>query len=150
MKLALTLVTITLLATFAGAATVDFNSYSPLDVCTNSVSTGGLDFNSGVDCIGSYMYVWDGSSPNGNGTPALIFAGFGSGNSMTMSLTGGGSFTLNSVDMTISWYDANPMETIMVNGSTPIMLMQGLMTYPLNLTGTSFTFSDLPSGSAIG
>jgi hypothetical protein len=92
------------------------------------------------------MYVWDGSSPNGNGTPALIFAGFGSGASMTMSLTGGGSFTLDSVDMTISWYDPNPTEVITVNGN-PITLIQGLQTYNLNMSGTSFTFSDLPSGA---
>ena len=65
---------------------------------------------------------------------------------MTMSLTGGGTFTLNSVDMAIRWYDTNPMEMITVNGNS-IMLMQMLMTYNLNLTGTSFTFSDLPSGS---
>ncbi len=65
---------------------------------------------------------------------------------MTMSLTCGGSFTLNSVDMTIRWYDNNPSEVIAVNGN-PIMLMQMLMTYNLNLTGTSFTFSDLPSGT---
>jgi hypothetical protein len=64
---------------------------------------------------------------------------------MTMSLTGGGTFTLNSVDMTISWYDGNPSETVLVNGN-PITLIQGLQTYNLNLTGTSVTFSDLASG----
>ena len=31
--------------------------------------------------------------------------------------------------------------------STPLTLIQGLQTYNLNLTGTSVTFSDLPSGS---
>jgi hypothetical protein len=124
LKLVLTLVTVTLLATFAGATTVDFNSYTPLDTCTSSVSTGGLDFNGTNDCVGSYMYVWDGSSPNGNGTPALIFAGFGSGATMTMSLTAGGTSTLNSVDMTISWYDSNPSEVITVNGN-PITLVPG-------------------------
>ena len=146
MKIALTVLSLALLAAVAGASTVDFNSYSPLDSCASTISTGGLDFNGSVSCAGSYMYVWDGSSPNGNGTPALIFAGFGTGSTMTMSLTGGGTFTLNSVDMAISWYDTNPMEMITVNGN-PIMLMQMLMTYNLNLTGTSFTFSDLPSGS---
>jgi hypothetical protein len=146
LKLALTVVTIALLATFAGATTVNFDSYTPLNVCSPSISTGGLDFNANVSCAGSYQYVWDGSSPNGNGTPALIFAGFGTGASMTMSLTGGGSFTLNSVDMTISWYDVNPTESITVNGNS-INLIQGLQTYTLNLTGTSFVFSDLPSGT---
>lgn len=146
MKLTFSLLTIVLLATFAGATTVTFDSYTPLDACNPAISTGGLDFNANVSCNGSYQYVWDGSSPNGNGTPALIFAGFGTGASMTMSLTGGGSFTLNSVDMTISWYDGNPSEVITVNGN-PITLIQGLQTYNLNLTGTSFTFSDVPSGT---
>ena len=70
---------------------------------------------------------------------------------MTMSLTGGGSFTLNSVDMTISWYDSNPSEVITVNGN-PITLIQGLQTYNLNLTGTfSFTGTDgqNPNGGLI-
>lgn len=148
MRLALTVLAVTVLAIAAAASpTVDFNSYSPLDSCMSSISSGGLDFNSPVSCSGSYMYVWDGSSPNGNGTPALIFAGFGTGVSMTMSLTGGGTFNLNSVDMTISWYDSNPSEVIMVNGN-PITLIQGLQTYNLGLSGvTSVTFSDLPSGT---
>ena len=147
MKFALTLVSLALLASAAGAATLDFNSYSPLNTCMPSISTGGLDFNAPVSCAGSYMYVWDGSSPNGNGTPALIFTGFGSGSTMTMSLTGGGTFTLNSVDMTISWYDVNPSEVILVNGN-PITLVQGLQTYNLNLSGvTSVTFTELPSGT---
>ena len=139
MKLALTLLTLTLLATFAGATTVDFNSYLPLNVCQATISSGGLDFNGGY-CMG----VWDGTSPNGNGTPALIYDNFGGGQVVTMSLTGGGAFTLNSVDMTISWYDTNPSEVILVNGN-PITLIQGLQTYNLNLTGTSVTFSELPS-----
>ena len=146
MKKIFLVLSITLLAGFASATTVDFNSYSPLNTCMTSISTGGLDFNGG-DCSGSHMYVFDGTSPNGNGTPALIFAGFGTGASMTMSLTGGGTFTLNSVDMTISWYDGNPSETVLVNGN-PITLIQGLQTYNLNLVGvTSVTFSDLASGT---
>jgi len=135
---------IALLAGFASATVVDFNSYSPLNVCSSTISTGGLDFNGTVDCSGSYQYVWDGSSPNGNGTPALIYDNFGGGQVVTMSLTGGGALTLNSVDMTISWYDGNPSEVILVNGN-PITLIQGLQTYNLNLTGTSVTFSELPS-----
>jgi hypothetical protein len=112
LKTALTLLSIAVLVSVAGAATVDFDSYTPLDTCSASISVGGLDFTgNGISCNGSYMYVWDGSSPNGNGTPALIFAGFGSGATMTMSLTGGGAFTLDSVDMTISWYDTNASET---------------------------------------
>jgi hypothetical protein len=139
-KTVLVVLSIALLAGFASASTVDFNSYLPLDTCSTTISTGGLDFNTGGYC----MAVWDSSSPNGNGTPALIYTDFGGGHSVTMSLTGGGAFTLNSVDMTISWYDANPSEVILVNGN-PITLIQGLQTYNLNLTGTSVTFSELPS-----
>lgn len=147
LKTALTLLSVALLVSVAGAATVDFDSYTPLDACSSTISVGGLDFTgNGINCSSNYMYVWDGSSPNGNGTPALIFAGFGTGATMTMSLTGGGAFTLNSVDMTISWYDSNPSEMITANGN-PIMLMQMLMTYSLNITGTSITFTDVPSGS---
>jgi hypothetical protein len=112
------------------------------------ISTGGLSFSATLNCGASpYLYVWDGSSPNGNGTPALIYAGFGNGSGVTVTQTSGGAFNLYSVDMTISWYDANPSEVITVNGN-PITLIQGLQTYNLNLLGvTSVTFSDVPSGS---
>jgi PEP-CTERM motif len=147
LKLTLVVLSVGLLTAFASASTVDFNSYSPLDSCSSSISSGGLDFNGTVSCAGSYMYVWDGSSPNGNGTPALIFAGFGTGSTMTITQTGGGTFNLTSVDMTISWYDGNPSEVVLVNGN-PITLIQGLQNYNLNLLGvTSVTFSDVSSGS---
>ena len=147
MKTALTLLAVALLVSVAGATTVDFDSYTPLDACSSSISTGGLDFNGTVSCNGSYLYVWDGGSPNGNGTPALIFAGFGSGATMTMSLTGGGVFNLASVDMVISWYDPNTAETILVNGN-PLNLTTTLTTFNLNLNGvSSVVFSDLPSGA---
>ena len=58
---------IVLLATFAGATTVNFDSYTPLNTCMSSISTGGLDFNANVSCNGSYQYVWDSSSPSGTG-----------------------------------------------------------------------------------
>jgi hypothetical protein len=147
LKTVFVVLSIALLAGFASATVVDFNSYLPLNTCSTTISTGGLDFTgNGISCNGSFMYVWDGSSPNGNGTPALIFAGFGTGSTMTMSLTGGGAFTLNSVDMTISWYDVNPSEIINTTAGA-LTLIQGLQTYTLNSTGTSVTFSDLPSGT---
>jgi PEP-CTERM motif len=146
LKLVLTLITITLLATFAGATTVDFNGYSPLDTCMSPISTGGLDFTApAINCGASpYLFVWDGSSPNGNGTPALIY-GYGAGTYVDITRTGGGTFNLSSVDMTISWYDGNASEVITVNGS-PITLVQGLQTYNLNLSNvTSVAFSGMPS-----
>jgi hypothetical protein len=142
LKTVLVVLSMALLAGIASAApVVTFDTYSPVDVCQASISSGGLDFSGGY-CMG----VWTGN-PNGNGTPALIYDNFGGGQSVTMSLTGGGAFTLNSVDMSISWYDSNPTETILVNGITPIVLVQGSMTYTLNLTGTSFTFPEVPSAA---
>lgn len=78
-----------------------------------SFSDQGLTFTSG----GSYMYVRDGSSPNSTGTNANIFAGFSSGDFEQITLTGGGTFDLQSLDMAISWYDGNPTETILINGN---------------------------------
>ena len=142
MKSVLLILSIALLAGFASATTVDFDSYSPTNTCLATVSSGGLDFNTGGFCMG----VWTGN-PNGNGTPSLIYTDFGGGRSVTMSLTGGGTFTLNSADLTISWYDNNTSDTILVNGN-PITLFQGLQTYNLNLTNvTSVTFSELSSGT---
>ena len=126
MKLTLILLTLMLLATFASATTVDFNSYTPLDTWMSPIVSGGLTF------TGSGMAVWT-HSPNDNGTPALInfFA-----NDVTITLTGGGAFTLNSVDMTLSWYDNNLSGVITVNGN-PITLIQGLQTYNLNLSNVT-------------
>lgn len=140
MKKVLLILSIALLAGFANASTVDFNAFAPLDTQLGLVSYQGLDFTSGS----GIMYVWDPGSPNGNGTPSLIYA-FGS--PVTITKTGGGIFDLNSFDMTISWYDSNASEVILVNGN-PITLIQGLQTYNLNLLGvTSVTVSELPSGS---
>lgn len=141
MKTVLVVLSVALLVGIANAApVVTFDSYSPVDVCQPTISSGGLDFSGGF-CMG----VWTGN-PNGNGTPALIYDNFGGGQPVTMSLTGGGTFTLNSVDMAISWYDSNPAETILVNGN-PLTLMQMQMTYALNLSGvTSVTFSEIPGG----
>lgn len=133
--------------------TVDFNSYTPLNTQSTVITWQGLTFTKN---IGDFMYVWDGSSPNGNGTPALIFAGFGSGGSVTITNAMGGSFNLLSAAMTISWYDGNASETIPVTAmfagggisNFNITLIQGLQTYNFNLNGlTSITFGDVPSGS---
>jgi hypothetical protein len=138
-KTVLVVLSIALLAGFASASTVDFNSYSPLNTCASPIVSGGLTFTGNAFCTG----VWDATSPNSNGTPALI-NGY-SGN-VTITLTGGGTFTLNSFDMTISWYDGNPSEVITVNG-TPITLIQGLQTYNLNLSNvTSVVVSPDTSG----
>ena len=96
------------LTLFVGAAAatpmvVDFNSYTPLNTQSTVITWQGLTC---TQNIGAFMYVWDGSSPNGNGTPALIFAGFGSGGSVTITNAMGGSFNLLSAAMTISTFDS--------------------------------------------
>ena len=107
-----------------------------------SFSDGGLTFtNQGAN----YMYVWDGSSPNSNGTNNNIFTGFTAGDYEAITKTGGGAFDLNSIDLAISWYDSNPSEVITVNGA-PLTITQTLTTYNLNLTNvTEVDISGLPS-----
>jgi PEP-CTERM motif len=106
-----------------------------------SFSDQGLTFTS----YGTYMYVWDGSSPNSNGTNNNIFAGFNSGDVEIITKVAGGNFDLNSIDMAISWYDGNPTEAITVNGA-PLTISQTLTTYNLNLDNvTSVTISGVPS-----
>ncbi len=108
-----------------------------------SFSDGALTFTN----HGTYMGVWDSTNPNGNGTNSLILAGFNTGDYLSITKTGGGAFDLNSIDMSISWYDGNPSETITVNGS-PIGLGQGIQTYALNLNNvTEVDISGVPSNS---
>jgi hypothetical protein len=122
----------------ASAATVTFDdAYANsilYDVYSNgsSFSDLGLTFTNN----GSYMYVWDSSSPNSNGTNNLIFLGSGGSDYLTITKTGGGAFDLYKLDMSISWYDPNTTENILVNGS-PITLIQGIQTYTLNLLGVT-------------
>jgi len=151
LKIALTALTIALLATIAQAAPiVDFNGFSPLNTVLMLASYQGLDFSTADACC---MYVFDGTSPNGNGTPALIY---GFNDFVAVTQTGGGAFTLNSVDMTISWYDGNASEDITVvanwagGGSTSytLTLIQGLQTYALNYANvSSVDFYAVPSAS---
>jgi hypothetical protein len=132
MKALWVLLSVTFLAAFAPAATVTFDGYSPLDTCMSSISSEGPTFSAPVDCSSTYQYVWDGSSPSGNGTPALTY-GFNP-NPVAITQTGGGAFTLNDLQMTLSWYDALPSEDITLtaffqgDGSTTqtLTLIQGL------------------------
>jgi hypothetical protein len=107
--------------TFNGAATNGtFLSYSE----------GGLTFTAPGCCA----YLWDSTSPNSNGTDNLIFGANNS--SLVITMTGGGLFDLNSIDLTLSWFDGAVSETVNVNGS-PITLIQGMQTFNLGLTGVS-------------
>jgi hypothetical protein len=120
------------IASQAHATVVAFDDAYANSILTQpqtSFSDGGLTFTNN----GTFMYVWGPSSPNSNGANNLIFAGFGSTDYLAITKTGGGAFTLSSIDMSISWYDSNASETILVNGS-PITLFQGIQTYALNLS----------------
>jgi len=144
LKTTLVVLSIVLLAGFASAGDVNFVGYSPYDTYQTVVSYQGLDFTQNGN---GFMAVWCCNSPNGNGLPGLIMSNFNGGNTMTITLTGGGTFNLESVDMTLSWYDNNPSEVITANG-IPITLVQGLQTYNLNLDGvTSVVFTGVPSQS---
>ena len=102
------------------------------------------------------MGVWI-DNPNGNGTPSLVYDGFGSGGAgVTMTKTGGGAFDLGSLDMTISWYDnlssdtVNLVANLLGGGQTTetLSLIQGLQTYNLNLQNvTSVAISEVASNS---
>lgn len=129
------IVTILASASTNASTVIDFDdaaSNAVLDNVIGTHSTGGLTFTS----FGSFMGVWDSSTPNSNGTNSLIFSGFNTGDYMQITRTGGGLFDLLSFDLTISWYDGNPLETIFVNGS-PINIIQGMQTFSVGLTGVS-------------
>jgi hypothetical protein len=141
-----------LLAGMANANTVTFNGYLPNNVNLTTISTDGLDF---TQIGGGDLYVWSaGESPNDGGNAGLISA---LGKGVTISLTGGGAFTLNSIDQTISWYDSNPTEDVLVTGSLQgggtvaenLVLEQGLQDF--NLAGlsdvTSVNIADISAGT---
>ncbi len=135
MKIVVTLLAVMLLAGMAGAGVVTFDSFTPTDTCRTTVSSEGLTF---TQSSGICMGVWTGN-PNGNGTPSLI-SGYGTDPAVEVTQTGGGSFMLNSVDMTISWYDNSSTLTIPVVAhlsgggtiTTDITLGQGIQTYTFN------------------
>jgi len=141
-----------LLATIARASTVDFNNFSPIDSGLTVASYQGLTFTPNA----GFMGVWI-DNPNGNGTPSLVYDGFGSGGAgVTMTKTGGGAFDLGSLDMTISWYDnlssdtVNLVANLLGGGQTTetLSLIQGLQTYNLNLQNvTSVAISEVASNS---
>jgi hypothetical protein len=132
MKRAFVILSFVLLASVAKASTVDFNSFTPTNTVLTTLSTGGLTF---AESSGD-MYVWDSSAPNSNGTPGLIYA---FQDYVAITATGGGAFTLDSLDATISFYDTNPSDTLTLKGLysgggsilDTLTLGQGLETYDL-------------------
>ncbi|MGD0941770.1 MAG: PEP-CTERM sorting domain-containing protein [Terracidiphilus sp.] len=147
-----------LFATSASASTVDFNNYPDQDdwsFSSNVVSYQGLDFTSPSD---GFLLVASGPGSvgaNGNGTAALAFSG-NQGSPLTITQTGGGVFTLNGFDMTLSWYDTNTTDDVAVvanydAGGTATDLLtldQGFQTYSLDFVGVdSVTVDGLPEGA---
>ncbi|MDR3616695.1 MAG: PEP-CTERM sorting domain-containing protein [Candidatus Obscuribacterales bacterium] len=144
--LALISLVASLISTSASASVITFDdAYSSSIVgqqTAQSIAVGGLTFTG----FGTFPPgVWSGS-PNSNGTNDLIFAG-SSTDYLAITKTGGGTFDLNSIDLTISWYDNNATEMVDVNGS-PISISQGMQTFSLYLTGvTQVNISGVSSGT---
>jgi hypothetical protein len=138
-------------AASAGAENVNFSGYSPTNTLETTVSVDGFNFNQEV---GLYMGVWL-DSPNDTAGSPLIFAGYGTGGYVEVD-EGGTPFTLDDLDMTISWYDTNTTDTVNLVGnifgggtdSTTLTLGQGLQVYDLNWADlSSFTISGVASNS---
>ena len=137
----LALAAASVLATSAQAVTVvDFSDVTVTFNTFTTVTSGGLDFTYGGTGL---AYVWDGASPNSNGTNNLIL-GYSPVDAITITKTGGGAFTLNSIDLAVSWYSTVSPNTIDVNGS-PLTIDTTLTTYTFNWTGTAFTITGLAS-----
>jgi hypothetical protein len=128
----------------ADATVLTFDDYSPAPDFTypTVINYGGLTFTADPASVG-VQSVWDSNSPNSNGTNNLIY-GYGAG--ITITQTGGGVFDLLSLDMSISWYDANLTEDIFING-TLYTLGQGIASLTTNLLGvSSVTITGLSDG----
>lgn len=118
----------------AQAAIVTFNGDAQnANFAPFNVSSGGLDFAVGGDFFGG---IWGGTSPNSNGTDNFIYSSSPLAGALTITKTGGGLFSLNSIDMAISFYDSNPTENILINGNL-LQLTQSLTTYNLGLANVS-------------
>ena len=137
------------LSSLGHATTVTFTGFSPQGTCLPSVSTGGLTFTNNAErCLGVFA-----GSPNA-GT-ALVF-GFNTKGHAVITQTNGAAFTLDSLNMTISWYDTLPSDTLTVTAdfegggvsSQTLTLFQGLQTFNLNLSNVSqVDFSGLANGT---
>lgn len=131
----------------AEAGLVTFDDAQGNSLLYNTFYVGGSFSDQGLTFThlagNGFMIVWDGTSPNSNGTNNNIF---GFSDTERITLTGGGAFNLLSIDMAISWYDSNPTETIFINGN-PYTLTQNLTTLNVNLMNvTSVDITGFGSG----
>ena len=146
--------TLFLAATGLQAAVLTFDDLTaPTDPLT-SFDYGGLTFSTASGCgmvdvsDAGCLYLWDGSSPNSNGSNNLIFSDFAHPQSVTITQTGGGMFDLLGLDMSLSWYTSAASATVTING-TVYSLGQGITTLATNLMGvSSVTISGLSTNEA--
>ena len=150
--IALPLIAVLMAAPGARAAVLSFDDLSAPTAPLTSFDYGGLTFSTMAGCGtvegagAACMFVWDGSSPNSNGTNNLIFGDVGQGQTVTITHTGGGLFDLVGLEMSQSWFTSLPSATVTINGTT-YSLGQGITTLTTNLFGvTSVTLSGLGTG----
>lgn len=126
-------------ATSAHAATVvtfdNSEGNAALYSYLGTTSVQGLTFSYPGYFAPGVAAVWDGSSPNSNGTNNLII-GFTPGTPVTITKTGGGLFDLSSLDLAISWYSGASNANVLINGN-PLAITNSLATYTLGLTNVS-------------
>lgn len=130
----------------ASATTVTFNNvpgvvtFEQAPGVYNFVETITYDGFNFVSASSGSMAVWDDSSPNSNGRQNLIYADQQNVSSMALTRVGGGTFTLASVAMTLSWYEYDTSDPIVVSAiladgsieSQTLTLGQGLQNFPVN------------------
>jgi PEP-CTERM motif len=122
----------------AAVTVVDFNSQpAPVSYSNSAFIDNGYIFTAGA----GFGYLWNGASPNSNGTNNLI-NGFSLSN-WTITKVGGGAFTLVSLDLAISWYSASTNELVTV-GAAPVNYTTTLTAYVVNQTGSSITIAGSP------
>jgi len=147
-KAGLVLAAALLAPTVTNASTVDFDNAqgtAALFTYQGTVDIQGLTFSYPGGGSPGYLSVWDGTSPNSNGTNNLIL-GYSAGTPVTITRTGGGLFDLSSIDLAISWYSAATTANIFVNGN-PLAINTTLTTYALGLTNvSSVTITGLDTG----
>ena len=138
----------------AEAAVLTFDDLTaPTDPLT-AFDYGGLTFSTATGCgmidvtDAGCMYLWDGSSPNSNGTNNLIFSDLGRGQTVTITQTGGGVFDFLGLDMSLSWLTSTALANVTING-TAYSLGQGITTLATNLFGvTSVSISGLSTDAS--
>lgn len=116
----------------ANANVITFDDYSPLNnQAINPLITHGFEF------LGTFPGVFNEDAGAYNGTPQLIFA-FWDIPVLTFSKAGGGSFTLNSFELGLSWY--HPVTS--VNATITSTLLDGsALSIDVNLNDTFQTIN---------